>query len=135
MNTPIRTPLALALLAALSLTAQARAATALSADADASTQTGTATQTATAAAAGAPREDAATLDTISVIGSRETRQVQRIGKVELQATALGTNPVKVLEKLPGVHFVSSDPWGSYEWSNRIAIRGFAQNQLGYALDD
>ncbi|WP_408952886.1 TonB-dependent receptor [Lysobacter sp. Hz 25] len=135
MNTPIRTPLALALLAALSLTAQTQAATPLTANVDAAVDTGAQTGTATAAAAGAPRDDAATLDTISVIGSRETRQVQRIGKVELQATALGTNPVKVLEKLPGVHFVSSDPWGSYEWSNRIAIRGFAQNQLGYALDD
>ncbi|UZW59573.1 TonB-dependent receptor [Lysobacter enzymogenes] len=123
MNVPTRTPLALALLAVLPLAGHAAVA---SPDAD-----------ATAAAAGAPldRGDAATLDTISVIGHRETRQVQRIGQVELQAVAPGTNPVKALEKLPGVHFVSSDPWGSYEWSNRIAIRGFAQNQLGYALDD
>lgn len=123
MNVPTRTPLALALLAVLSLAGHAAVA---SPDADAA-----------AAAAGAPldRGDAATLDTISVIGHRETRQVQRIGQVELQAVAPGTNPVKALEKLPGVHFVSSDPWGSYEWSNRIAIRGFAQNQLGYALDD
>ncbi|ALN56561.1 TonB-dependent receptor [Lysobacter enzymogenes] len=122
MNVPIRTPLALALLAVLPLAGHAAVA---SPDAGAT------------AAAGAPldRGDAATLDTISVIGHRETRQVQRIGQVELQAVAPGTNPVKALEKLPGVHFVSSDPWGSYEWSNRIAIRGFAQNQLGYALDD
>ncbi|SDY70867.1 iron complex outermembrane recepter protein [Lysobacter sp. yr284] len=119
MTAPTRTPLALALFAVLPLAGHAAA------------------PAADAAAAGAPldRGDAATLDTISVIGHRETRQVQRIGQIELQAVAPGTNPVKVLEKLPGVHFVSADPWGSYEWSNRIAIRGFAQNQLGYALDD
>ncbi|MGH8080116.1 MAG: TonB-dependent receptor, partial [Lysobacter sp.] len=132
MNTPTRTPLALALFAVLPLVCQAETPSA----ADAGVRTAA---TDTVAASGAPMDggahDAATLDTISVIGRRETRQVQHIGKVELQAVASGTNPVKVLEKLPGVHFVSSDPWGSYEWSNRIAIRGFAQNQLGYTLDD
>lgn len=144
MNTPIRTPLAMALLAALSMTtltpaAQAETAPAASTDAAAPHASDTTHTTAGLVASGAPLDsgagDPATLDTISVVGHRETRQVQRIGKAELQAVAPGTNPVKVLEKLPGVHFVSSDPWGSYEWSNRIAIRGFAQNQLGYALDD
>lgn len=77
---------------------------------------------------------AVTLDGLSVIGNRQTRQQQAVGAVEIAASAPGTNPIKVLEKLPGVHFVASDPWGSYEWSNRIAIRGFAQNQLGYTLD-
>ncbi|ALN90224.1 TonB-dependent receptor [Lysobacter gummosus] len=129
MKTPTRTPLALALLAVLPLVCQAQTP---STPADAGVRNAS---TAAVVAGGAPLETAATLDTISVIGHREVRQVQHIGKVELQASALGTNPVKVLEKLPGVHFVSSDPWGSYEWSNRIAIRGFAQNQLGYTLDD
>lgn len=132
MNLPTRTPLALALLAVLPLTSHAQRPR--------TPDAGVRNLAANAvAASGAPLDaaagDAATLDTISVIGHRETRQVQRIGKDELQAAALGTNPVKVLEKLPGVHFVSSDPWGNYEWSNRIAIRGFAQNQLGYTLDD
>lgn len=121
MNALTRTPLALALLAVLPLAAAHAGAPAAAAAADAD--------------AGAALDDAATLDAISVIGRRDTRQVQYVGQVELQAAAPGTNPVKVLEKLPGVHFVSSDPWGSYEWSNRIAIRGFAQNQLGYTLDD
>lgn len=129
MLTPIRSPLALAplylaMLAALPMTAQAAdvpAASASSADAGVPAAT-----TGDAAAA--------TLDAINVVGSRQTRSVQTVGQVELQKIAPGTNPVKALEKLPGVHFVSSDPWGSYEWSNRIAIRGFNQNQLGYTLD-
>ncbi|MDE3114017.1 MAG: TonB-dependent receptor, partial [Pseudomonadota bacterium] len=28
-----------------------------------------------------------------------------------------------------------DPFGAYEWSTRISIRGFNQNQLGFTLDD
>ncbi|HEY0504878.1 MAG TPA: TonB-dependent receptor [Lysobacter sp.] len=129
MLTPLRTPLALALLAALPLVARAEAPAAESGT-DAST---VAAATATAAAT-ALDDNATTLDAISVVGQRETRQVQRVGAAEIRKAPPGTNPVKMLEKLPGVHFVSSDPWGSYEWSNRIAIRGFAQHQLGYTLD-
>src|SRR5207237_9708960 len=57
----------------------------------------------------------------------------------LTATALalevpGTSPLKAIEKLPGVSFQSADPFGAYEWSTRISIRGFNQNQLGFTLD-
>ncbi|GAB3347440.1 TonB-dependent receptor [Lysobacter tyrosinilyticus] len=128
MLTPIRSPLALAplylaLLAALPMAARAADVATATSSADADTSTATTGDAA-----------AATLDAINVVGSRETRSVQTVGQVELQKLAPGTNPVKALEKLPGVHFVASDPWGSYEWSNRIAIRGFNQNQLGYTLD-
>jgi iron complex outermembrane recepter protein len=125
MLTPIRSPLALALLAALPFVAHAATADQGNAPAAANASVPVAT-TGDAAAA--------TLDAINVVGSRETRQVQTVGQMELRKFAPGSNPVKALEKLPGVHFVSSDPWGSYEWSNRIAIRGFNQNQLGYTLD-
>ena len=127
MRTPIRTPLALALLAAFPLLVQA---------ADSTEPVDTATSGASAAPAALVAGDAAaaTLDTINVVGSRQTRQVQTVGALEMRKSPPGTNPMKMLEKLPGVHFVSSDPWGSYEWSNRIAIRGFNQNQLGYTLD-
>jgi len=130
MLTPLRTPLALALLAALPLVARAEVPAT-----DSGMDASTAATTSTTAAAAASADDAATtLDAISVVGQRETRQVQRVGAMEIRKAPPGTNPVKMLEKLPGVHFVSSDPWGSYEWSNRIAIRGFAQHQLGYTLD-
>lgn len=96
-----------------------------------------ATTDANADAAATPSFDAAqaeTLDSVSVVGERQTRQVQIVRAEALRAQAPGINPLKGLDKLPGVHFVSSDPWGSYEWSSRIAIRGFNQNQLGYTLD-
>ena len=46
----------------------------------------------------------------------------------------GTSPLKAIENLPGVNFQSADPYGAYEWSTRITIRGFNQNRLGFTLD-
>ena len=79
--------------------------------------------------------DAVATEDISVFGQGQTRQVQNITQADLQQEPAGTSPLKALEKLPGVHFESSDPWGSYEWSTRFSIRGFNQNQLGFTLDD
>ncbi|HIV72235.1 MAG TPA: TonB-dependent receptor [Candidatus Aquabacterium excrementipullorum] len=75
------------------------------------------------------------LDTVTVSGRGETRQVSRIGKEDLAAAAPGSSPIKALAKLPGVNFNSSDALGNYEWGSRISIRGFNQNQLGFTLDD
>ncbi|PNS08048.1 TonB-dependent receptor [Solilutibacter silvestris] len=75
------------------------------------------------------------LDTISVIGRGETRQVQRITAKDMKTLPPGTSPLKVLEKLPGVHFESADSYGNYEWSTRISLRGFNQTRLGFMLDD
>ena len=74
------------------------------------------------------------LDVISVIGEGETRQVQALAVAELERSAPGTSPLKVMSRLPGVNFTSSDPFGAYEWSTRITVRGFNQNQLGFTLD-
>jgi iron complex outermembrane receptor protein len=71
---------------------------------------------------------------ISVFGQGETRQVQSLGALELESFAAGTSPLKAIEKLPGVNFQSADPYGAYEWSTRIVVRGFNQNQMGFTLD-
>ena len=71
---------------------------------------------------------------IVVFGQGETRQVQQITSKELLILAPGTSPLKAIEKLPSVNFQSADPFGTYEWSSRVSIRGFNQNQLGYTLD-
>ena len=71
---------------------------------------------------------------IVVFGKGETRQVQEVGNKELLILAPGTSPLKAIEKLPSVNFQSADPFGTYEWSSRVSIRGFNQNQLGYTLD-
>ncbi|WP_374571694.1 TonB-dependent receptor [Phenylobacterium sp.] len=82
------------------------------------------------AAAGADAE----VSELVVYGQGETRQVQAIKPQEIEQAAPGTSPIKLVEKLPGVNFQSSDPFGAYEWSTRISIRGFNQNQLGFTLD-
>ena len=87
-----------------------------------------------ATASADPDRDATTLDAVSVVGTGQTRQVQALGKADLQREAAGTSPLKVMAKLPGVHFQSSDPWGNYEWSSKLSIRGFSQQQLGFTLD-
>lgn len=74
------------------------------------------------------------LDRISVIGRGETRQVQRITAKDMKTLPPGASPLKVLEKLPGVHFESADSYGNYEWSTRISLRGFNQTHLGFTLD-
>ena len=86
--------------------------------------------------AGAAGADASaqTLDTVSVIGLGETRQVQRLSPERIRALPPGTSPLKLLADLPGVNFQSADAFGAYEWSARISLRGFNQNQLGFTLD-
>jgi iron complex outermembrane recepter protein len=82
----------------------------------------------------APVVDEAADGEIVVFGQGETRQVQEVSSKELLILAPGTSPLKAIEKLPSVSFQSADPFGTYEWSSRISIRGFNQNQLGFTLD-
>ncbi len=81
-----------------------------------------------------PADDEVATDEIIVFGRGETRQVQELNNKELLILAPGTSPLKAIEKLPSVNFQSADPFGTYEWSSRVSIRGFNQNQLGYTLD-
>jgi iron complex outermembrane receptor protein len=71
---------------------------------------------------------------ITVYGKGEVRQVTEIGAKDIQLTTAGSSPFVALRKLPGVNFQSADPFGTYEWSTRITLRGFNQNQLGFTLD-
>ncbi len=74
-------------------------------------------------------------DTIVVFGHAQTRESQVLKGIDILQSAPGTSPLEVLNKLPGVNFQSADTFGSYEWSARITLRGFNQNQLGFTLDD
>ncbi|MDO9369949.1 MAG: TonB-dependent receptor [Sphingopyxis sp.] len=79
---------------------------------------------------------AATADVneIVVLGQGQARQVQELGAADIALEVSGISPLKAIDKLPGVNFQSADPFGAYEWSARISIRGFSQNQLGFTLD-
>lgn len=71
---------------------------------------------------------------IVVYGKGQTRQVQTLNADDIAVTPPGTSALKVLEKLPSVSFQSANALGTNEWSTRIAVRGFNQNQLGFTLD-
>ncbi len=71
---------------------------------------------------------------IIVFGVGETRQQSSITGAAIAIEAPGTSPLKAIERLPGVSFQSADPFGAYEWSARVVLRGFNQNQLGFTLD-
>lgn len=71
---------------------------------------------------------------VEVIGHGEARQVLRLGTAQIDTLPGGTTALKALERLPGVNFQSADPFGANEWSTRITVRGFTQNQMGFTLD-
>src|SRR5882757_2428716 len=72
---------------------------------------------------------------IVVFGHSQTREAQSLKLMDMVKALPGISPLKVLNKLPGVNFQSADSFGTYEWSARITLRGFNQNQLGFTLDD
>jgi iron complex outermembrane receptor protein len=74
------------------------------------------------------------LEEVVIFGRGETRQLQGLSAAQIEYLPAGTSPLKAIEKLPGVNFQSADPFGAYEWSTRIVVRGFNQNQMGFTLD-
>lgn len=89
---------------------------------------------ASAQAVVAGPEEPSNLDDIVVFGRGESRQQASITEAAIAAEAPGTSPLKAIERLPGVSFQSADPFGNYEWSARITLRGFNQGLLGFTLD-
>jgi len=87
-----------------------------------------------AAAADEATDEEAAGDEIVVFGRGQSRQVQEVRAAEIALLAPGSSPLRAIEKLPSVNIQSSDPFGAYEWSTRVTIRGFNQNQLGFNLD-
>ncbi len=71
---------------------------------------------------------------IIVTGRGQSRQVQELRQADIAILTPGTSPLKAIEKLPSVNFQSADAFGAYEWSERVSIRGFNQNQIGFTLD-
>lgn len=74
------------------------------------------------------------VEAVIIYGQGQSRQVQTVDEAQMAQAVAGVSPLKVVDLLPGVTFQSADPFGAYEWSTRITIRGFNQNQLGFTLD-
>ncbi|WP_171007683.1 TonB-dependent receptor plug domain-containing protein [Sphingomonas sp. 3P27F8] len=96
-------------------------------------------QTATAAAATAAADTAANetaADDVStiIVNAKSTRSATAIPQSEIQKILPGVSPLKAIQTLPGVLYITADPWGYNEQNAQIFIHGFAANQLGYTMD-
>ena len=97
-------------------------------------------QTAAAGPSDAPADaaaaDKAAPDDVStiVVTGRTTRSSTELPGTEMQKILPGVSPLKAIQTLPGVLYVTADPWGYNEQNAQIFIHGFAANQLGYTMD-
>jgi iron complex outermembrane receptor protein len=82
----------------------------------------------------ASKPQATDLDAVSVIGTGESRQVQRLRPKDTQVLPPGTSLQKALNLLPGVNAQSADALGANEQSLTMSLRGFNSTRLGYTLD-
>jgi hypothetical protein len=69
-----------------------------------------------------------------VVTAKATRSATAIPASEIQKILPGVSPLKAIQTLPGVLYVTADPWGYNEQNAQIFIHGFAGNQLGYTMD-
>lgn len=88
------------------------------------------------AAAAAPMadEDGTDAGEIIVTGAT-TRSASTITGVEIQNILPGVSPLKAIQTLPGVTYITADPWGNNEQNASLFIHGFSAGQLGYTMDD
>jgi hypothetical protein len=69
-----------------------------------------------------------------IVTAKQTRSATAVTAAEIQKILPGVSPLKAIETLPGVLYISSDPWGNNEQNAQIFIHGFNYQQLGYTLD-
>ena len=86
-----------------------------------------------AAEAAADGGNVAEGETIVVTG-RTTRSVSQVTGLEIQKVLPGISPLKAIQTLPGVTYLTADPWGNNEQNISLFIHGFNAQQLGYTLD-
>jgi iron complex outermembrane recepter protein len=69
-----------------------------------------------------------------LVTAKTTRSATAIPQTEIQKILPGISPLKAIQTLPGVLYITADPWGYNEQNAQIFIHGFAANQLGYTMD-
>ncbi|MFS0773396.1 TonB-dependent receptor [Sphingomonas sp. 1P08PE] len=85
--------------------------------------------------ASAPADDqAASAPEDIVVTGTVTRSVTQITGADMQKVLPGINPLQALQTLPGVTFLTADPWGNNEQNISLFVHGFNAQQLGYTLD-
>jgi hypothetical protein len=89
-------------------------------------------------AAAAPAADATEADMGAgeiIVTGATTRSATAITGVEIQNILPGVSPLKAIQTLPGVTYITADPWGNNEQNASLFIHGFSAGQLGYTMDD
>lgn len=69
-----------------------------------------------------------------VVTAKATRSATAIAQTEIQKILPGVSPLKAVQTLPGVLYITADPWGNNEQNAQIFIHGFNFQQLGYTMD-
>lgn len=69
-----------------------------------------------------------------VVTAKATRSATAIPQSEIQKILPGVSPLKAVQTLPGVLYITADPWGNNEQNAQIFIHGFNFQQLGYTMD-
>ena len=90
-------------------------------------------QASNAAPADSPSDEGPS-NAIIVTAAKATRSATAIPQAEIQKILPGVSPLKAIQTLPGVLYITSDPWGYNEQNAQIFIHGFNFQQLGYTMD-
>lgn len=69
-----------------------------------------------------------------VVTAKATRSATAINSEEIQKILPGISPLKAIQTLPGVLYITADPWGNNEQNAQIFVHGFNFQQLGYTMD-
>jgi outer membrane receptor protein involved in Fe transport len=77
---------------------------------------------------------AAEVSEVVVTSGRTTRSAVALEAQEVQKILPGASPLKAIQTLPGVLFVTADPWGNNEQNESLFVHGFSTQQLGYTFD-
>ena len=59
---------------------------------------------------------------------------QAVSKAVMRQYVPGTSPYRMLDRMPGVSFSSTDPLGIDSFGTNLYVRGFFMNQLGVTVD-
>ncbi|MDB5455647.1 MAG: tonB-dependent Receptor Plug domain protein [Caulobacter sp.] len=95
---------------------------------------GASAQAADASAPAETPEAATTVDDVLVTSLSATRSAVQLSGSEMQKILPGLSPLKAIQTLPGVTYVTADPWGNNEQNTSLFVHGFNGQQLGYTLD-
>lgn len=71
---------------------------------------------------------------VIVVTGSEPRTAVELPGIEMQKILPGVSPLKAIQTLPGVLYITADPWGYNEQNAQLFLHGFAANQLGYTMD-